>query len=198
MRVLVPFTKDTEGRLSGVVRTLLPSTTYEFSVYSFNATNYNVPSAYSLPVTTPPVRDNREFVFEACGCKSKNDKISSQSKFAHCMVRLNYQRRTFVFPYDLMCSISMVLSQRKQYVYEVCRMVHVSLLEHSNNLFLLFKYQLPYDRIEFLKICLTDDMEYSDEDYADVVVSDNMKQILQQMETILAVDIVCALAFRNV
>lgn len=77
-------------------------------------------------------------------------------------------------------------------------MVHVSLLEHSNNLFLLFKYQLPYDRIEFLKICLTDDMEYSDEDYADVVVSDNMKQILQQMETILAVDIVCALAFRNV
>ena len=77
-------------------------------------------------------------------------------------------------------------------------MVHVSLLEHSNNLFLLFKYQLPYDRTEYLKICLTDDMEHSDEDYADVVVSENMKQILQQMEKILAVDIVVSVIFRNV
>ena len=77
-------------------------------------------------------------------------------------------------------------------------MVHVSLLERGNNLFLLFKYQLPYDRTEYLKICLTDDLEYSDEDYEDVVVSDNMKQILQQMEKILSVDIVPAILFCNV
>lgn len=198
MRVLVPFTKDSEGHLSGVVRTLLPSTTYEFSVYSFNAMNYNVPSDYSLPFTTPPIQDTREFVFEAYGCRSSSDRISSQSKFVRCMVRLNYQKRTFGFLDSLISSMLMVLSQRKQYVYEVCRMVHVSLLEHSNNLFLLLKYQLPYDRTEFLKICLTDDLEYSDEDYSEVVVSDNMKQILRQMEKILSVDIVASLVFRDV
>ena len=90
LHVLTTFHKDEKGFLSGEVKTLLPSTTYEFSVYALNPMNYNLPSAYSLPVTTPAIEDTREFVFEAF---SNHGVMANKGKFSPCTVRVNYQDR---------------------------------------------------------------------------------------------------------
>lgn len=49
MKVVVPFTRDEANRLHGVVTTLLPSTTYEFSVYAVNPFNFNSPPPTRRP-----------------------------------------------------------------------------------------------------------------------------------------------------
>ena len=84
MHVLTTFHKNEKGLLTGEVKTLLPLTTYEFSIYSLNPLNYNLPSAYSPPITT------REFVFEAF---STHGAMANKGKFSPCKVRVNYQDR---------------------------------------------------------------------------------------------------------
>mgnify|MGYP006958022640 FL=1 len=90
MHVLTTFHKNEKGLLTGEGKTLLPLTTYEFSIYSLNPLNYNLPSAYSPPITTPAIEDTREFVFEAF---STHGAMANKGKFSPCKVRVNYQDR---------------------------------------------------------------------------------------------------------
>ena len=94
MKVVVPFTRDETHRLRGVVTTLLPSTTYEFSVYAVNPFNFNRPSAYSPPVTTQPAPETRQFSFQAHACHGKTEKVTNKGKFAKAIVSIDYQERT--------------------------------------------------------------------------------------------------------
>ena len=94
MKVVVPFTKNTSNQLQGIVTTLLPNTTYEFSVYAVNPFNYNRPSSYSSPVTTLPVTDTRQFSFEAHMCHGRTEKVTNRGKFKKCLVTIDYQERT--------------------------------------------------------------------------------------------------------
>ena len=94
MKVVVPVTRDEDNQLRGVVTTLLPSTTYEFSVYAVNPFNFNRPSDYSPPVTTQPVPETRQFSFLAHAYHGKTDKITNNGKFAKVIVSIDYQERT--------------------------------------------------------------------------------------------------------
>ena len=82
LRVLADFRKNDEGRLEGVVKTLLPNTRYQFQVYALNSMNYNQPSDYSYPIRTPTLESSGEFSFSASVSEGKTTNILYSSKCA--------------------------------------------------------------------------------------------------------------------
>lgn len=75
-------------------------------------------------------------------------------------------------------------------MYDACRIVHVWLQVVTNNLFLVFKYQQPCDRVERVKIRLTDVSISSEVVVDEVVLSTNILSILKQISLVLPVNIV--------
>ena len=84
------------NQFRGYVHTLLPSTSYEFSIYAFNEYNYNIPSSYSTPITTNPILDSRELNFDAYATVGSTSTVNSMGYFSKCSVTINYQQRRFV------------------------------------------------------------------------------------------------------
>ena len=74
-------------------------------------------------------------------------------------------------------------------MYDACRIVHVWLQVVANNLVLVFKYQQPCDRIERVKIRLTD-VAASEMVVDEIVLSANILSILKQISLVLPVTIV--------
>ena len=93
LHVLVAFHKNEKGQLTGIIKTLLPSTIYEFSVYALNSTGMNMPSEYSLPVKTPDLKERSIFSFGAFGCSGNTPAITNRSKFGRCTIQISYEER---------------------------------------------------------------------------------------------------------
>ena len=90
---------------------------------------------------------------------------------------------------NLIPRLTVVNSRVSRSVYDACRIVHVWLQVVANNLVLVFKYQQPCDRIERVKIRLTD-VSASDMVVDEIVLSANILSILKQISLVLPVEIV--------
>ena len=97
LRVLADFRKNDEGRLEGVVKTLLPNTRYQFQIYALNSMNYNQPSDYSYPIRTPTLESSGEFSFSASVSEGKTTSIKNKMKFSKCSVSMNVEQRKYAF-----------------------------------------------------------------------------------------------------
>ena len=97
LRVLADCRKNDEGKLEGVVTTLLPNTRYQFQIYALNSMNYNQPSDYSYPIRTPTLESSGEFSFSASVSEGKTTSIKNKMKFSKCSVSMNVEQRKYAF-----------------------------------------------------------------------------------------------------
>lgn len=97
LRVLADFRKNDEGRLEGIVKTLLPNTRYQFQIYALNSMNYNQPSDYSYPIRTSTLESSGEFSFSASVSEGKTTNIKNKMKFSKCSVSMNVEQRKYAF-----------------------------------------------------------------------------------------------------
>ena len=82
--------------------------------------------------------------------------------------------------------------------YDICRFVHVSLQFDSKNLFLLIKYQQPFDIYKYLKIRLTDMKDKVTSHSTSILIGQNVLQLLQQLKSMIAVNLVVSLGFFHI
>lgn len=82
--------------------------------------------------------------------------------------------------------------------YDICRFVHVSLQFDYKNLFLLIKYQQPFDIYKYLKIRLTDMKDKVTSHSTSVLIGQNVLQLLQQLKSVIAVNLVVFLELFHV
>lgn len=169
------------NRFRGYIHTLLPNTEYEFSIYAFNSTNYNIPSRYSKPILTKPITDTRELKFEASAMVNSSSELKSTGRFSKCSVIINYQQRRYWFFLLTNCRLTIKYS-RLSNSYDICRFVHSQLRFANNNLFLIIKMVLATDEVRFIKIQLSAENRTAvNVDPDSIRLSRNIMNILSQL-----------------